>query len=332
MRNSVCLLIVLLSIGQTNCWAAEGGMRIAAPQLAAKDPDFHVQGEYVGEIATPDGGTRKMAAQVVARGDGKFDVYLLEGGLPGDGWKKGDNRVQVGGTRKGDATTIEGDAAAGEIRGNALTITCKGSGGKGTLQRVERKSPTLGKKPPEQAVVLFQDAADAAKFDGGPSHVSDDGNLVNGVTTKDKFGSYKLHLEFRLAWMPQATDQVRSNSGVYLHNCYEVQVLDSFGLEGNKDECGSYYHRKEPDVNMCLAPLVWQTYDIEFTAPVYNEAGQKTKNARLTLLHNGVVIQQDIELPRPSNGPRNEGPAPQPIQLQDHAGRVQYRNIWLVPK
>jgi hypothetical protein len=160
MRNSIYLLIVLLPIGQTNCWAAEGGMPIADPQLAAKDSDFHVQGEYVGEIAMPDGGTRKMAAQVVARGEGKFDVYLLEGGLPGDGWKNGDKRVQVGGARKGDATTIEGDAAAGEIRGNALTITCKGSGGKGTLQRVERKSPTLGKKAPEQAVVLFRLTAD----------------------------------------------------------------------------------------------------------------------------------------------------------------------------
>jgi len=117
------------------------------------------------------------------------------------------------------------------------------------------------------------------------------------------FASYTLHLEFRLSWMPTARGQARSNSGVYMHDCYEVQVLDSFGLEGRHNECGGLYIKKDPDVNMCLPPMVWQTYDIDFTAP-------KSKGY----------------------GRQDEGPAPRPIHLQGHGNHVQYRNIWLVEK
>ena len=102
---------------------------------------------------------------------------------------------------------------------------------------------------------------------------------MSEATTKDGFTDYTLHVELRLSYMPTARGQDRSNSGVYLHDCYEIQVLDSFGLEGEDNECGGFYAIHRPEVNMCYPPLTWQTYDVEFTAPKY-EDGKKTANAR----------------------------------------------------
>jgi len=333
MPRVIQLTLIVLLIASSACWAQnkrKTGPEIVDPAVAAEDPDFHVQGEYVGQATKPDGTQQKLGAQVVARGEGAFEIYLLEGGLPGEGWKKGDKRVRIGGQRDGERTTFEGDETSGEIRDGKMTVTCKQTGAKVTLERVERTSPTLGSRAPKEAVVLFADASDAENFEGAT--LSEDGNLVAGVVSKDKFGSYTLHLEFRLSWKPWATGQARSNSGVYVHDCYEIQVLDSFGLEGKDNECGGLYHVKEPDVNMCLPPLVWQTYDVKLTAPEYDAAGEKTRNARLTLRHNGVAIHDDIELPQGTPGRQQEGPGPRPIHLQGHGNHVQYRNIWLVPE
>lgn len=307
----------------------EEGPEVVSPSVAAKDPDFHVEGEYVGQWTKPDGSQQKLGAQVVARGKAKFEIYLLDGGLPGEGWKKGDKRVQVTGTRDGQVTTIEGDSLAGEIQGGTMTLHCNKTGAQASLARVERTSPTLGAQPPKGAKVLFG-AGGADDFED--PQLSEDGNLVAGTTTKDKFNSYRLHIEFRLSWKPQATGQARSNSGVYLFDCYEVQVLDSFGLEGADNECGGLYKVKEPDVNMCLPPLVWQTYDIDFTAPGYDAAGKKTRDARLTVRQNGVLIHDDVDLPHDTPGREKEGPGPRPLHLQSHNNHVEYRNIWLVPR
>jgi hypothetical protein len=296
--------------------------------VAAQDPDFHVQGEYVGQ-GTLFGGNKgeKLGAQVVALGDGKFDVYVLKGGLPGEGWSKGDKPVRLEGQRQGDATELKGEFR-GQLADAKMTLTHSEGGAKTELKRTDRQSPTLGAKPPEKAKILF-DGTNGDQFDHGV--LTDWKTLLSGCTTKEKFNDYTLHLEFCLSWMPRARGQGRSNSGVYMHDCYEVQVLDSFGLEGHDNECGGIYSIKPPAVNMCLAPLVWQTYDVEFTAPRYDAAGKKTANAKMTVRHNGVVIH-DGELPRNNGGRAGEGPGPRPIHFQGHGNKVQYRNIWLVEK
>ncbi len=153
------------------------------------------------------------------------------------------------------------------------------------------------------------------------------------MTSKQKFKAFKLHMEFQLSYMPEARGQGRSNSGVYMQGRYEVQILDSFGLEGKNNECGGIYEVSAPKVNMCYPPLAWQTYDIDFTPATFDDDGKKTANARITARHNGVLIQDDVEVPHATRAaPVKEGPDPGPIYIQDHGNPVRLRNIWLVEK
>ncbi len=294
------------------------------PQSAG--PDYAIQGEYVGHVA-PDGVEERWGAQVIALGDGSFTLVGYEGGLPGDGWKRGDRREMADGKLSGKTARFEGDQWDAEVTGQTLTVFGAGAP-LGTLKKVERTSPTLGAKPPAGALVLF-DGTSADQFE--PQHMSDDKLLQPECSSKEVFGDHSLHLEFRTPFKPLARGQARGNSGVYVQSRYEVQVLDSFGLEGENNECGGIYSIAKPLVNMCLPPLTWQTYDIDFTAARY-ENGKKVKNARITIRHNGVPIMEDIELPHDTPGRIQEGPDPAPLFLQRHDNPVFFRNIWVVKK
>lgn len=293
---------------------------------AKAGPDFAVQGEYVGEI-TVGGKAAPYGAQVIADGDGKFALVVYQGGLPGEGWKRGDKRMRASGERSENVATFKGDGLNATIRDGVLTVTAGDSTGK--LKKVDRKSKTLGAKAPEGAVVLF-DGKSGDHFQGAT--VTEDGLLMAGTETKKKFGDHTLHIEFRTPFKPHGRGQDRGNSGVYVQNRYEVQVLDSFGLEGENNECGGIYSISKPIVNMCYPPLSWQTYDIDFTAARYNEKGEKTTNARVTIRHNGVVIHDNLELTHGTPGKNKEAAGPDGIYLQGHGNPVAFRNIWVVEK
>lgn len=324
MKLNVWMLCGCLALISPLCG---GETSIVATRAEEAGSDFPLQGEYVGEI-NRDGAQVKFGVQILAQGDGKFHGVGYAGGLPGDGWD-GSERIEGDGQREGDAAVFGKEEVVarvqdGEIRIQAGGITL------GVLKKVERKSPTLGATAPAGAVVLF-DGKSADQFAGGK--VTDDGLLLQGVTSKVKFQSYTLHLEFQLPYMPAARGQGRGNSGCYAQGRYEVQILDSFGLEGLNNECGGIYSVKAPSVNMCFPPLAWQTYDIDFTAAKYDADGKKTADARLTVKHNGVEIHKDVVIPKATTAaPVAEGPEPGPLYLQDHGNPVRFRNIWVVEK
>jgi hypothetical protein len=200
----------------------------------------------------------------------------------------------------------------------------------GVLERTTRESPTLGAKPPEGAVVLF-DGSSADAFEGGQA--TDDGLLMNGATSKHNFQDCLVHVEFRTPYQPEDRGQGRGNSGCYLQGRYEVQILDSFGLEGQDNECGGIYRIAKPKINMCFPPLTWQTYDIEYTAAKFAADGKKTAAAKLTVKHNGILIHEGVALPHATTAaPVAEGPEPGPLYLQDHGNPVRYRNVWVVER
>ena len=125
--------------------------------------------------------------------------------------------------------------------------------------------------------------------------------------------------------------QGRGNSGVYLQARYELQVLDSYGLDGADNECGGIYKIARPSANMCLPPLEWQTYDISFRAARFDDAGNKTESARITVKHNGAIIHEDLELPKITGGAfAADESKPGGLMLQDHGNPVRFRNIWVV--
>jgi len=299
----------------------------------AKDagPDFALQGEYVGK----DVEGNAWGVQVVALGDGKFDVVGFKGGLPGEGWKRGDETKPGKGERKADGTAeftgADGWSATATKEGDVFTVTHDGKK-VGELKKVVRKSSTLGAKPPQGALVLF-DGSTADNFKNGKIEEVD-GEKVLAASNPESlktFGDHSFHIEFRTPFMPKARGQGRGNSGVYLQGRYECQVLDSFGLDGKNNECGGIYTVAEPIVNMCFPPLSWQTYDVDFKAAKYNDAGKQIESARATIKHNGVVIHDNLEL-KATPGHNPEGPGPDHLYMQNHGNPVFFRNIWVVEK
>ncbi len=320
---SAWMLLLAMAIPAT---AADRGQTFTDPAKAG--PDFAVQGEYVGEVQT-DRGTRKLGVQVIALGDGKFRAVAYRGGLPGAGWVGGEKMEIDGEIREGVTTFAGDDGGKGTIKDGVIAVTNAEGKKVVTLKKVTRKSPTLGQKPPAGAVVLF-DGSSPDNFQRG--RMTEDGLLMEGVTSKQKFQSFSMHLEFRTPFKPAARGQGRGNSGFYAQGRYEVQILDSFGLEGKNNECGGIYTIGPPKVNMCLPPLSWQTYDVDFTAAVFTD-GKKVKDATMTVRHNGVPIHENQKLSHRTTGaPVAEGPEPGPIFLQGHGNPVRFRNIWVVEK
>lgn len=298
------------------------------PEVALKeDPDFAVQGEYRSA-----GGGAAAGVQVVALGNGQFDAYLLQDGLPGEGWAPGKARTLLKGVRNGETVTFKSaEKKISATISKGVFLLAREDGASSTLPRVERASPTLGAKPPAGAVVLF---------DGTSAEAWKNGTCEKGVllaidcTSKQSFGSYRLHLEFRTPYMPFARGQGRGNSGVYHSGRWETQILDSFGLEGHDNEAGGIYSISKPLLNACLPPLSWQTYDVDFTAATFDASGKRTAWPRITVRLNGVLVHENLELPKefttaaPLSKPLTtpEGP----IFLQNHGNPVVFRNIWIV--
>ncbi len=281
--------------------------------------DYKDQGEYKNDWG---------GAQVIALGGDRFRMVSYRGGLPGDGWDK-EFKQEISGRREGDKVVFTGtNNYRAELSSGKITIQSD-AGGPWTMEKTERRSPTEGAKAPAGGIALFDGKGIENWRD---AHLDDRGLLTSGCSTKQQFTNYTMHCEFLLPFKPAGRGQDRGNSGVYMQDRYEVQVLDSFGLKGEDNECGAIYSQAKPLLNMCYPPLTWQTYDIDFTAAKFDAAGKKVKPAVITLRHNGVVVHDNLELKGPTGGGKKESPSGGAIQLQGHGNPVFYRNVWIVPK
>jgi hypothetical protein len=202
---------------------------------------------------------------------------------------------------------------------------------------------TIESARPRAATTLF-DGSDFSQWQrkgGGEigwKRIDDAMQVVPGtgsIMTKRDFGDFLLHAEFKTPQMPpEVKGQGRGNSGIYIQGRYEVQILDSFGLEPKNNDCGAIYTVKAPDKNVCRPPGEWQSYDILFHAARFTGEGPqatKTQNARITVVQNGTLIHDNVEIPSKTGAGSPEGPNPAPILLQDHGNEVSFRNIWILP-
>ncbi|UCG58436.1 MAG: DUF1080 domain-containing protein [Phycisphaerales bacterium] len=350
----VCSLALWLPLCACSGADREALLKEATEALATADP---VMGDWEGSwILNDETDYGPLVAQVIALGKGEYRANLdrefdqarppltvLKGQREGAAVKlTGQAALPDSGTQLELRVTIQDGSFKGRFKGQ--DPSGQEVAGTFTLKKTVRLSSTLGTKPPANAVVLFDGTnPDQWKhISSKPGQNQVQWKLVEGgameakpgagsIITKREFADVKLHLEFRTPFMPEARGQGRGNSGVYLQGRYEVQILDSYGLEGRDNECGGIYSVAQPMVNMCAPPTQWQTYDITFRAARFNDAGEKTRNASLSVLHNGIQIHYNVQVPKPTTAaPYNTEAGPGGIYLQDHGNPVRYRNIWLV--
>jgi hypothetical protein len=202
-------------------------------------------------------------------------------------------------------------------------------------------TPGEGTNPPSDAIVLFdgKNLDQWVSKDGQPAKwIVKDGvftvaKKTGDIRTKQSFGDVQLHIEWRVPADVVGEGQDRGNSGVLLQSQYEVQVLDSYKNETYVNgQAAAVYKQHIPLVNACRKPGEWQTYDIIYKAPVFKTDGSLESPARVTVLHNGVLVQNNVEIKGPSSyigrkPYKAHGKAP--LQLQDHNHAVSYRNIWI---
>ncbi len=296
-------------------------------------------GDWEGLWSSGEGKHPWIGAQVIALGQGAYDVVLTR-----KLYARAPLFKKVAAKEEGDTLVFDDGEYYGKIQGDAFTGGRRGEKpGEFALERYTWASPNLGAKPPKKAIVLFDGSGfdEWRRFPKGKSWDILPGNVLQAdpdvgyIETEREFSDAKLHIEFRLPFLPEKRSQERGNSGVFLQRYFEVQILDSYGLPGYWNECGAIYQISAPRVNMAAPPLQWQSYDIEFRAARYDRKGRLVENPRMTVVHNGVPVQNDIEMPRGTSGDFKKKPVAPPeepncIRLQAHKNRVQFRNIWVV--
>ena len=195
---------------------------------------------------------------------------------------------------------------------------------------------------PDDAIQLIgpsgtKDLVNETKAEGPLGWVFKDGVLTVGkghIITKSPVTNFKAHLEFKVINKPKKKKKNKrtndGNSGVYIQQRYEIQILDSHGHDDDYQnyDCASIYKFKKPDQIACKPPGEWQSYDIEFHAAKW-DGDKKVANARLTLIHNGVKVHDNVEIPDKTGNGKKETPQAFPLRLQDHGNPVQFRNFWL---
>ena len=297
-------------------------------------------GEYAGVYHLPGYPDFTASGTVVTEGAGLYRIVARYQGTDGQ-----TTQVEVHGHAEDPRVTSMGYSQAvlwiGEVRDDKLTLSHAEHqyGGSFELKKFVRTSPTAGMAPPAGAVILLPfkegQAPDTSAWTNPDWKPMPDGSMQvsrgkGANLTKKEFGDICLHLEFNLPHVPTEIGQARGNSGVYVQHRYEVQVLDSFGVVATAGDCAALYDLSAPRVNACLPPGQWQTYDILFRSPRLNADGSVKEKAHITVVQNGLVVQDNVELPKETPGGKDKPAAKDVLYLQDHGNPVKYRNIWAV--
>lgn len=356
MRNTALVTVIrslfLASLFVTGSRAAEG---YSSDWKHVASADLSLMGDYEGRWVDAPAKqyfdiNKPLAAQVINVREGEYQIqFFQQHDARADTYFVGTGRLVDGEIR------FEGNGWNGVVSKDGLNGKGTGHGAEARfeLKRVVRSSPSLGAKAPAGAIVLFdgKNFDEWQRADGGdvswhiveggamevrsPANDDEKARKIGGdIVTKRKFGSCRVHLEFRYPVEPGKAGQGRGNSGFFLQDCYEVQVLNSYGMQGLWNECGALYKTAPPKVNAARPPMEWQTYDIDYTAAVWKD-GEKISPPRITVRLNGVTIHRDEPIPHATahafdqrlNEPRGEAP----LRLQDHGNAIQYRNIWIIP-
>ena len=342
-------LTFIVAVAAILSLSAPSALRAAdANSAPPKLPEDPYTGEYVGTyIAAADGktmlGVAKVYVDPAVKPDGGYRaaLYAVESGLMHGavigGKTKCESSVLLTGTwEQGTAKEpyvrlrLADDKWQGGIDGDKCVVGSKA--GVFDLKRYQRKSPTLGAAPPAGAIVLLDykpgKAPSLAEWTNKGWKAFDDGSIMvakGNNNTVRTFRNFRLHAEFMVV-----RDKGGGNSGFYLLDRYEVQVLDSFGLNPAKGNCAAVYLTFAPSANACLPAGQWQTYDTTFRAPVM-EGKEVKKRPRITVVHNGVRVHDDVEIPHATGHAQVRGDVAEgPIMLQDHGSLARFRNIWLV--
>ena len=295
-------------------------------------------GDWTGFWSSGEDKHPWISAQVIPMGHGNYDIVLKK-----RLYVRAPLFKAVTANEDGGALVFDDGEYYGRIQGDTFTGGRRGDKpGEFDLERYIWESPDLGLKPPPGAVVLFDGSGFEAwrRFPKGKSWEILPGKVLQAnpdigyIESEQKFTDVKLHVEFRLPFLPEERGQGRANSGVFLQKYFEVQILDSYGLPGYWNECGAIYQISPPHVNRCAPPLQWQSFDIEFHAARY-DGGTLIENPRMTVRHNGVIVQKDVEMPHGTSYDFKKKPVPPPstperIRIQAHKNCVQFRNIWIV--
>jgi hypothetical protein len=202
---------------------------------------------------------------------------------------------------------------------------------------------TPGQVPPDGVLLFDGSSFDQWQPQNGNGAVAwelpGDGTMVvvpgtGSIRTRQVFNDLFVHAEYKTPPLPNdVTGQDRGNSGIYLNNRYEIQILDSFGLPPATNGCGAIYEFRAPNVTACHEQDVWNTYEIEFRAARWDEQGNKIANAHLAFVRlNGLVLHEEVDVPDSTGMGESEVPGPRALVLQEHDNRVAFRNVWVIPR
>lgn len=333
MKQSLLFLSVITMAFSPVSFAADNPSPSGDPFIGAFEGSYKAAGR-------PD---YAATGQVINVGRG---IYKAKVGFGVNDGSQQYGYVEIHGSAQGPKLMLSGYSNdvhwSGSIQDGKLRIG-QGShyAGSFSMEKVIHHSPTEGLRPPRGAeVILPYEEGKKTNLDAMTNQKWE--ILENGVIrvkggsgdnkTKNSYGDVTIHLEFKLAHMPNQHGQSRSNSGVYVQDRYEAQILDSFGLMSGSGDCGGIYEQAIPLVNACYPPGQWQTYDIEFNAARFDKDGGVKSYPSMKVVLNGITIHENHVFEKVTGGAINEEvPEKGRIRLQDHGDPVEYRNLWVVP-